>query len=158
MKKYLFLLLALCAIPGCKKPLSYNYAFDISGTVYQGNNYTAYYQYDTAARLYEFAADFYIGPVVDTNYVQVSFSGNSYIVAGNYYSGVVNPYNTTCSFAYVKNHVYYSNVSGIVQILQIDTVGHSIKGNFQFKASSSAPGDSVIVTNGAFSGINYVVQ
>jgi hypothetical protein len=156
VKKYLIVLFGLCVMAGCKKELSYSYAFNVGATAYKGNNYTATYQYDTAARLQEFAANFYIGNVTDTNYVQVSFSGNSYIVPGTYYTGVVNPYNTTCSFAYVKNHVYYANVSGILQIVEIDNVGHTIKGNFQFSAANTI--DTVVISNGAFSGINYVIQ
>ena len=119
----------------------------------------AAYNYDTVARLQEFAANFYIGAVADSNYVQVSFSGNNYIVPGTYYSGVTNPYNTTCSFAYVKNHIYYANVTGILQILQIDNVGHNVKGNFQFSAANTTnANDTVIISNGAFSGINYIIQ
>ena len=149
----------LSAIAGCKKELTYSYAFDVSGTADRGNNYNAYYQFDTAAGLQEFAANFYIGSAVDSNYVQISFSGNNYIVPGTYYSGIVNPNNTICSFAYVNNHVYYANVTGIVQILQNDNVAHTIKGNFQFSAvNTTNTNDTVIISNGAFSGINYVIQ
>ncbi len=143
---------------GCKKELSYSYAFDIGATPYRGNTYTANYQYDTAANLQEFAANFYIGSATDSNDVQVSFSGSNYVVPGTYYSGVVNPYNTTCSFAYFKNHIYYANVTGIVQILQADNVGHTLSGNFQFTAvNTSNTYDTIIVSNGAFSNITYSV-
>ena len=159
MKKYILLFIALGLLGGCKKELSYNFAFNLNGTTYRGDNYSATYNLDTVAGLREFAADFYIGNTSDTNYVQVSFSGSNYILPGTYYSGITNVNNTHCSFAYNKNHVYYNNVTGIVEILQIDTVGHKIKGNFQFKAASSiGAADTVMVTNGAFSGISYSVQ
>ena len=159
MKKYLIVLLVLCAIAGCKKALNYSYAFDVDATLDKGNNYTAIYQYDTVARLQEFAANFYVGSIADSNYVQVSFSGNNYVVPGTYYSGIVNPYNTRCSFAYLKNHIYYANVTGILQISQIDIAGHNVKGNFQFSAvNTTNTTDTVVISNGAFSGINYVIQ
>lgn len=159
MKKYILLFLGLGLLGACKKELSYNFAFILNGVTYRGDNYSATYNLDTVAGLREFAADFYIGSTSDTNYVQVSFSGNSFIAPGTYYSGVNNINNTQCSFAYNKNHVYYNNVSGIVEILQIDTISHKIKGNFQFKAVSSVnAADTVRVTNGAFSAINYHVQ
>ena len=156
MNRLLILLLCLCAISGCKKDLNYNYAFNLNGTAYNGNNYTAFYQFDTAASLHEFVADFYIGNVTDTNYVQVSFSGNGYIAPGTYYTGIINPGNTVCAFAYNKSHKYYTNVSGIMQILEADTIRHVLKGNFQFTAANS--GDTVSVTNGSFAGINYVIE
>ncbi len=159
MKKYILLLLALGLLGACKKELSYSFAFILDGNTYRGYNYTATYNLDTVAGLREFAADFYIGNFSDTNYVQVSFSSNNFVAPGIYYSGVNNINNTQCSFAYYKNHVYYNNVNGIVEILQIDTIGHKIKGNFQFKAVSSINArDSAIVTNGAFTGIRYTVQ
>jgi hypothetical protein len=141
---------------GCKKSLNYNYAFNVNGSAYQGDNYTAVYQYDTAAALWELAANFYINSAVDTNYVQVSFSGNHYITPGTYYSGVTYGSNTLCSFAYNKGHNYYSVVSGIVQIVQADTIGHVLKGNFQFTAANM--GDTINISNGAFAGINYVIE
>jgi hypothetical protein len=156
MKKIIALLLCLCLLAGCKKDLNYNYAFNVNAVACNGDNFTAFYRYDTAASLREFVADFYVGKVTDTNYVEVSFSGNEYIVPGDYYTGITNPGNTLCSFAYIKNHVYYTNVSGILQILQDDTVGHVLKGNFQFTAANS--GDTVKITNGSFAGIRYVVQ
>jgi len=159
MNKYLIALLALCLISACKKDLSYNYAFYLNGVSEHGDNYTALYHLDTIAQLQEFAANFYIGNVSDTNYVQVSFSGNSYIAPGTYYTGITNPGNTVCSFAYNIKRTYYTNVSGILEILQIDTALHTLKGNFQFKAVNNAhSSDSVNVTNGAFSAIKYVVQ
>jgi len=151
--------LVVIILSGCKKDLNYRYAFDVNGALCQGNNYTAFYQYDTAAGLHEFVADFYIGSVSDTNYVQLSFSGNNYITVGTYYSGITNPGNTVCSFGYYKNHIYYNNIIGIVQVTQSDTVAHSLKGSFQFSALSNVnPSDSVQVTNGAFAGINYVIE
>ncbi len=156
MKKLLPIILTFCCLIGCKKDLSYSYGFIVNGVAHQGNTYSAYYLYDTVAALNEFAADFYIGNVTDTNYVQVSFSGNGYILPGVYYSGVTNPGNTQCSFAYNKNHLYYTDVSGIIEILQIDTVAHKIKGNFQFSAANA--GDTVHVTNGSFAGIKYIIQ
>jgi hypothetical protein len=159
MLRYLLLLLMFCTIAGCKKELSYSYAFSVGGTAYNGYNYFAYYKFDTTAALHEFAANFYFGNAADSNYVQVSFSGNNYVVPGTYYSGVVNPNNTVCSFAAYQSHVYYSNVSGIVQVQQIDTVGHNIKGNFQFNAVSTVnASDTLVITNGAFSGIHYVIE
>ena len=159
MIKNLALLLLICFAAGCKKDLSYIYAFNLNGVAERGNNYSATYQYDTAAGLHEFAANFYIGNMTDTNYVQVSFSGNGYIAPGTYYSGITNPGNTVCSFAYNNMHTYYSNVTGILEIVQIDTVLRSLKGNFQFKAVSNANyNDTVIVTNGGFSGVKYIIQ
>ena len=156
MKKMFPILLAIYCLSGCKKDLSYSYGFSVNGVGCQGNTYSAYYKYDTVATLNEFAADFYIGNVADTNYVQISFSGNGYIMPGVYYSGVTNPGNTQCSFAYNKNHLYYTDVSGIIEILQIDTVAHKIKGNFQFSAANAR--DTVRVTNGSFAGIKYLIQ
>lgn len=159
MYKYLIVLIAICLIAGCKKDLNYNYAFNLNGVAEHGDNYTATYRFDTVAALREFAADFYIGNVVDTNYVEISFSGNTYITVGTYYTGITNPGNTVCSFAYINMHKYYSNVSGILEIVQIDTMLHTLKGNFQFKAVSNInSADSVVVTNGGFAGIKYVVQ
>lgn len=159
MNRYLILLLVLCFITGCKKNLSYSYAFNVNGVVCRGDNYTAVYHLDTAAALQEFAANFYVGNVTDTTYVQVSFSGNNYVVPGTYYSGIINPYNTICSFAYNKNHTYYSNVTGLVQITQIDTVAHKLRGSFQFRAVSNVnANDTVTITNGGFSGINYIIE
>jgi hypothetical protein len=156
MIKYLILFLGLCIIAGCKKDLNYIYAFNVNGVARHGNNYTATYHFDTAASLQEFAANFYIGNASDTNYVQISFSGNGYITPGTYYSGIINPGNTVCSFAYNNLHNYYSNVSGILQIVQIDTVGHILKGNFQFKAVSNVnSSDTAVITNGSFASVQY---
>ena len=156
MQRIIPFLIFLFTLAGCKKDLNYNYAFNVNGVSCNGDNYSAYYRYDTVALLHEFVADFYIGKVTDTNYVEISFSGNGYIIPGDYYTGITNPGNTLCSFAYVKNHLYYTNVSGIIQILQADTIGHVLKGNFQFIADNS--GDTVKVTNGSFAGIRYVIQ
>ena len=156
MKKLLSIVFAICCVAGCKKDLSYRYGFNVNGVACQGNSYSAYYHYDTVAALNEFASDFYIGNVADTNYVQLSFSGSGYIAPGVYYSGVTNPGNTQCSFAYVKNHLYYTDVSGIIEVTQIDTVAHNVKGNFQFSAANA--GDTVHVTNGSFAGIKYIIQ
>ena len=159
MKKRLFLVIILTALAGCKKDLTYSYAFNIDGVSYHGENYSAAYRLDTVAALQEFATDFYIGNATDTNYVQVSFSGNNYIAVGTYYTGITNANNTVCSFAYNKGHTYYANTSGVLQILQIDTIGHSIKGNFQFSAvNNNNSADTVHVSNGAFSGIRYTSQ
>lgn len=159
MNKYLIALLTICVISGCKKDLSYNYAFNLNGVAEHGDNYTAAYHLDTVAALQEFVANFYIGSVTDTNYVQMSFSGNSYIAPGTYYTGITNPGNTVCSFAYNNKHTYYTNVSGILEILQMDTVLHTLKGNFQFKAVNTIHfTDSVTITNGGFAAIKYVVQ
>lgn len=159
MNKFLAVLVCLGLFTGCKRPLNYNYAFDVNGTTERGNTYTAIYQFDTAAALKEFAADFYIGSPVDTNYVQVSFSSNNYIMPGTYYTGITNAENTVCSFAYNNKHTYYSNVTGILQITRIDTVLHNLKGSFQFKAVNTTNyADTVNVTDGGFSGINYVTQ
>ena len=155
-EKLLLIVLVICCLLGCKKDLSYSYAFSVNGVACQGNAYSAYYHYDTVAALNEFSADFYIGNVTDTNYVQVSFSGNGYIMPGVYYSGITNPGNTQCSFSYTKNHLYYTDVSGIIEITQIDTTVHKIKGNFQFSAANA--GDTAHVTNGSFAGIKYIVQ
>jgi hypothetical protein len=158
MGRVLILILCVLTMAGCKKELSYKYAFNLNGTAYRGDTYTASYDLDTVAGLREFVADFYIGKITDTNYVQVSFSGNNYVTPGTYYSGILNPGNTLCSFAYV-NHVYYTNITGIVQISQIDTVARNLSGSFQFKAVSNAnSADSVVVTNGGFSGVNYIIQ
>ena len=158
MLKYLTLLIVVCLIAGCKKDLNYIYAFNLNGTAEHGNSYTATYQFDTTAALREFAANFYIGSFTDTNYVQISFSGNNYITPGTYYSGITNPGNTVCSFAYNNLHKYYSNVSGIIEILQIDTTLHIIKGNFQFKAvSNSNLADTAYITNGSFASVKYSI-
>ena len=156
MNRILILLLCLGTLAGCKKSLNYNYAFNVNGTPCQGNNYTAIYQYDTAASLWELAANFYINSSIDTNYVQISFSGNNYITPGTYYTGAVYGGNTMCSFAYNKRHTYYSAVAGIIQILQADTIEHVLKGSFQFTAANL--GDTITISNGAFAGINYVIQ
>ncbi len=159
MKKYLALLLGLCLIAGCKKDLNYNYAFNLNGVAERGDNYSATYHFDTVAGLQEFVANFYIGNISDTNYVQISFSGNHYILPGTYYTGIINPGNTVCSFAYNNFHTYYSNVTGILQVVQIDTVGRSLKGNFQFKAVNNVNNaDSVVVSNGSFESVKYQIE
>ena len=159
MTRVLFLLISISFLAGCKKDLSDSYAFYLNGVSERGNNYTATYHLDTAAELQEFAANFYIGNVIDTNYVQISFSGNNYITPGTYYTGITNPGNTVCSFAYNKGHNYYTNVSGILEIRQSDTIGRSLKGNFQFKAVSTInTADTIVVANGAFAGIRYNIQ
>ena len=159
MKKCLILIIILTAITGCKKDLTYSYAFNVNGVAYHGDNYTAVYRLDTVAALQEFASDFYIGNATDTNYVQVSFSGNNYIAVGTYYTGITNANNTVCSFAYNKGHTYYANTSGVLQILQIDTIAHAMNGNFQFNAvNNNNSADTVRVSNGAFSGIRYTTQ
>lgn len=159
MTRFLILFLFITLAAGCKKDLSTRYAFDLNGVTYRGDNYNATYHLDTLSGLQEFAANFYIGNITDTNYVQVSFSGSRFIGPGTYYSGITNPYSTVCSFAYNKSHTYYTNVTGIVQITQIDTIGHNMKGSFQFKAVNTLNStDTVWVTNGGFSGINYVIE
>ena len=159
MFKYLILLAGICVFAGCKKDLNYIYAFNLNGVAERGDNYTANYHFDTVAGLQEFVANFYIGSMSDTNYVQLSFSGNNYITAGTYYSGIINPGNTVCSFAYNNLHTYYTNVSGILQITQMDTIGHILKGNFQFRAVSNAnQADSALITNGSFESVQYQIQ
>jgi hypothetical protein len=159
MIKYLTLLLCICILACCKKDLNYIYAFSLNGIAEQGNNYSATYHYDTTAALQEFAANFYIANVTDTNYVQISFSGNNYITPGTYYSGIINPGNTMCSFAYNNKHKYYTNVSGILQITQIDTNLRILKGNFQFKAvNTQSPFDTAVVSNGGFAAVKYLIQ
>jgi hypothetical protein len=159
MIKYLTLLLGLCMIAGCKKDLNYIYAFNLNGVAEHGNSYSATYHFDTASALQEFAANFYIGSMSDTNYVQISFSGNNYITPGTYYTGVINPGNTICSFAYNNLHTYYTNVSGILQVVQIDTIGHILKGNFQFKAVSNLnASDTVVISNGSFESVKYQIE
>jgi hypothetical protein len=159
MLKYLTAVFCICVLVGCKKDLNYIYAFNLNGVSEKGDTYTATYRFDTVAALHEFAGNFYIGSQADSNYVQLSFSGSNYITAGTYYTGIVNPGNTVCSFAYNKGHVYYTNVSGILEILQIDTGLHVMKGNFQFKAvNTQNSADTVVINNGGFSGVKYDIQ
>ena len=156
---YFMVALSICLLAGCKKDLNYSYAFNLNGVAEHGDNYTAVYHLDTVAALQEFAAEFYIGNSTDTNYVQLSFSGDHYITPGTYYTGITNAGNTICSFAYNKRHTYYSNVSGILEILQMDTVHHFLKGNFQFKAVNNMnSADTVFITNGGFAGMKYTIQ
>jgi hypothetical protein len=156
--KWLMLLGVICiAITGCNKELSYSYAFNINGVAYNANTYTATYHYNTTTLQWEFTGNYFIGNSADSNFVQIYFSGNQIISPGTYYTGVTNPYNTTCGFAYVKNRILYSSTSGILEITQIDTSGKKIKGNFQFAAAQANTADTLQITNGSFAN-QYKIQ
>ncbi len=85
MKKYILLFIALGLLGGCKKELSYNFAFNLNGTTYRGDNYSATYNLDTVAGLREFAADFYIGNTSRLNMRMTFHGGALFYVEPDYY-------------------------------------------------------------------------
>jgi hypothetical protein len=145
-------------LPGCKKDVFYNYAFNLNGVAENGYNYAASYHRDTAAGLFEFAAEFYVGAMANNNYVQISFAGPNHIPPGIYYTGV--PYNgNTCSFAYNNDTINYQAISGTLQIKSIDTVQRKMAGIFAFTAVSNLNyHDTASITTGAFANIVYTTQ
>jgi hypothetical protein len=143
----------------CKKKPDYAYAVYLNGISEKGYNYTASYHYDSISGLQQFNSKLLLNTSANNNYVQVNFSSLHYIVPGTYYTAIGNARQTTCSFGYNIDTIFYASVSGILQVTQIDTVNHKVTAHFQFVAVSDLnSADTITATEGIFDNITYKVQ
>ena len=158
MKQFCFLVICLLLIAACKKtsdqPGNYAYSFTDNGFQFTGNAYTASYKLDSVSGNLIFQALFYKGTPSDSQFINLTFSGNNYIDTGTYSNAGSLTYRDGGFRGYL-----YSEDYGTFGITKLDTANHLISGTFQFRGVCSL--EAVLfqnVSGGVFTNIAYITH